>query len=707
MLNEVMAVFELCKNGYDADARKVEVHFEELATGNGRIRIIDNGEGMTSDDIENKFMMVATSSRLRKTKSTKGRSVVGEKGIGRFAMDRLSHKTTILSYPENEKTGYKIVIDWDRYEVEGVSFTAVGNDYDPFEKSPEKSGVEIIAENLRDEWNEEKIKKLDGQLQKLVPPEEFNIKHPFSIELHAKEFGIEGKFVESAYLKKAPYHLVGTLHSNGEMSLSISYKGKRIIGSGISNKFCEDGRVGDNPVRCGPVKYKLWGFPFDTPGESKWSKFYGTRFESNIRQWIEEVQGVRIYRDGFRVMPYGEKDNDWTDRATRQRNMSGALPKKHMLGYVTITQDENPSLMPSATRFHLLEGEAFEDLKQFVSDCDKVLDNIMHDERVKEREKEKRDVPKLLEKKANEIRKIKELPIQVKTALARDLEDYATYLIEEKEASKKHEEKLMSKLEAYRDLASLGITTGMVSHEISRDIANLIGVSELLERGIKSNNLTKKNLEELQTNFSSSIRFIRDYMSLVRNFTVTLKGDQKEFRKKIKFNVKTEIDFYKERMESLLERNKIDLINLIPEHLEVYMYRADFQSIVFNLISNSFKSIIRRRNTLKPHEKSVTRNKIKINIDSTVSPSYLGIAFSDDGTGVRPSIQDRIFDLFFTDYQRENEPMKGSGLGLTLIKEIAEGYGGDVELLPTNEFSPGATFLVTLKKDEISESRMN
>jgi len=297
MLNEVMAIFELCKNGYDADTEDVEIYFENILSGNSQIRIVDFGHGMTESDIKEKFMVVATTSRTGKKTSPKGRPFVGEKGIGRFAMDKLSHKTTIYSYPENESKGYKIVIDWDRFDVEGASFTDIGNSFEEFDKDPKKKGVEIISENLRDKWDEAKIKKLDRQLQKIVPPEKIEIKLPFAITLHAEEYGIVGKSVKSEYLKKAPYHLIGTLHNDGRITISIYKKGKRIIGSGIDHKRCNDGKVSDNPGRCGPTKYEMWGYPFDKPGETIWTKVYGTRFEPLIKDWIHEVQGIRIYLD--------------------------------------------------------------------------------------------------------------------------------------------------------------------------------------------------------------------------------------------------------------------------------------------------------------------------------------------------------------------------------------------------------------------------
>ena len=162
------------------------------------------------------------------------------------------------------------------------------------------------------------------------------------------------------------------------------------------------------------------------------------------------------------------------------------------------------------------------------------------------------------------------------------------------------------------------------------------------------------------------------------------------------------MNFIKPKWDTLFQRNNIELLNLVPDDLEVFMYKADFQSIIFNLISNSFKSIIRHRTGMNQLEREIVKKKIKITIDPTVTANYLGINFSDDGTGIRESIRDRVFDLFFSDYQKEDEEMKGSGLGLTLVKEITEGYGGNVELLPESEFSSGASFLVTLKKEEIS-----
>jgi len=707
ILNVIFAVFELCKNGFDADATEVEVFFENLLLGNGRVRIVDNGHGMNLDDIKNKFMMVATTSRTGKTVSPSGRIIVGEKGIGRFAMERLSHRTIVISYPKGESKAYKITINWDRFEVDGISFTEVGNDLEVFDKDdPKRHGIEIISENLRedDEWTKKTITKIDKQLGRLVDPEGFPQQLPFEIKLNAPEFGIKERSVSSGFFDKAPYQLVGKLLPDGKITLVIKYKGKKIVGQGIKDKFCQDGLVGDNPARCGPVTYRMWGFPFDPSGEHRWDKWYGLRFLLNIKDWVSISKGIRIFQDGFRVMPYGEPDNDWTNRDFHARNLSGSLAKRNIVGWVNISQIENPKLIPSSTRFHLIEDDEgpFSDLKNFVVECDKVLDRILNHERETYVLKVQKNIPEKLEAIGKKIRGMKELPSETRMSLSREVTETAKYAKDEKIEKQKETERLLSKLEAYRDLASLGITTGLVAHEISDDLANLIATVEYFEERLKTNDLTKKDLDEIHSNLSSSVRFIRDYMNLVRNFTITLKGDQDEFRRKTVLDVKQELEFYSEKLESLFQRYNIRFHPIIPEDLKVFMYRADFQSIVFNLITNSVKSIVRKRNSFDSIEKARTKHTIKISLAPNPSTTFLQLVFSDDGAGVRPAIRDRIFDIFFSDYKKEHEILKGSGLGLNLVKEITESYAGGVELLPESEFKSGASFLVKLKKELIS-----
>ena len=680
-----MGIFELCKNSYDADASKVEINFDDQISND--MVIIDDGHGISIEDIKNKFMMVATSSRTRNKKSPKGRNIVGEKGIGRFAMECLSKNTVIISKPINSKIGYKITINWDKYEEENVSFTSIGNDIEEFVKEEDEHGLEIISKNLREKWDDAKVDTLNKQLSNMITPKEYESEDKFQISINKSNVI---RNVKSNYLDKAPYKLTAKLVGK-RVSLTIKRKNKKIYGLGVKNEYVDEFEM-DKEVsnRCGPIKYQLYGYPFDKPGENIWSKHYGYRFENDIRKWVEEIQGIKIYRDSFRILPYGESDNDWTQRAIAQRNYSGTLPKKHMIGHVEISQEKNPDLIPSATRFHLLENNAFIDMRAVIMKCDKILDNIMHKERVKSRIKNQKNVPQLLKKTATQIKNLKQLPSETKLEIIRNLNDYSKQLVSQESDTKNMEERLMTKIELYRNLASLGITVGMVSHEISDDIGNLINFTKTLE-----NNSEIKN----------SVKFIRDYMMLVKSFTITLKNDRYKIRTKTNFDLKEEITSYEDRLTMLFDRYNIDFNILIPDGIYVYMYKADMQSIIFNLISNSIKSIIRRQLSMNKNNEKKHKFKIKISLDVSSNSNELGIIYSDDGTGVQNKIRDKIFDLFFSDYDKNMDVIGGSGLGLTLIKEIIEGYDGKILLLPHSDFTPGATFLITLKKYKISNKQ--
>ena len=100
----VTALTELVKNSYDADAEAVEIIFENLKSNDGRIIIIDTGNGISSEDIVNKWAVIGTNNKIRQTHSTKyGRRYAGKKGIGRFSVERLAEHCTILSFTETER----------------------------------------------------------------------------------------------------------------------------------------------------------------------------------------------------------------------------------------------------------------------------------------------------------------------------------------------------------------------------------------------------------------------------------------------------------------------------------------------------------------------------------------------------------------------------------------------------------------------------
>jgi len=611
-------------------------------------------------------------------------------------LERLGKKTTIISYTKNETNAYKLTIEWDRYEVEGRTFDEIGNKFESIQKSdPKKHGVEVICEMPRDKWDENKIRGLNAKLGLLITPEGFKTKLPFDIIVSAPEFGITQRAIMSQLFDKAQFQIKAELKDH-KIQMQIWKGKKKIVSVEEGNHIIEN--VG---MTCGPVKYFMWGFPQDKPGEQYWSKKYGLRHLSAIEEFTEENSGIRMYRDGFRVMPYGEKGNDWTERAKAARGSSGVLPLHSMVGWIEISKKENSDLVPTTTRHRLIEDERFEDLRNFVIRTDKVLDKYVHEERVKRRLELKKNVPDTLQQIAKRVGNLDILD-EIKKPLIRNLKDCSSYLKEQDEEHEREHERLMYKVEAFRNLASLGLSTAAVAHEMNIHLGNILAISERLKRHLETDKLSHSQLLKITMELFSSSQFVHDYMGFIRQFTATLKSDDPSFRKKKVLNLKRELETSFNWFQHYFKRYNIKPLVELSDDINVYMFQADLQSIFMNILSNSVKAIQKERKLLDELEAAKKSYMIKISLDATQRITNLQIIFSNNGPSINPNLANSIFDSFVSDYDELDKAMMGSGLGLPLTKEILESYGGEIELIES-EFNPGVSFRITIPWEGIKK----
>src|SRR5438105_4462311 len=284
--SEIVALFELVKNAYDADSPKVEVIFDRVTLPGGRIVIRDMGVGMTEDDILNKWLVIGTDSKERAKFTPKGRRVVGEKGIGRFATERLAHHVTLISHPASIPEDIELTINWDLYEEENSRFEQVEHVLRKHARTePAKSGLEIVLEGLRDQWTQKKIDALSTQFSGLVLPSTLESNFPFEIDLVAPEFNVISTNIESSLLNKAPYRLKATLADN-QIQISAWIKGEQVIGVKLDNH-----KIPDVSMRCGPAILHYFAYPRDPSmkkGEERvWEKYYGPIAFQQINEMLE------------------------------------------------------------------------------------------------------------------------------------------------------------------------------------------------------------------------------------------------------------------------------------------------------------------------------------------------------------------------------------------------------------------------------------
>jgi hypothetical protein len=351
--DEVVAISELVKNAHDADALKVTISFEGVTGPDGFISIHDNGHGMNLDTLLSKWMEPAASTKVGKGKQITrlGRRVLGEKGVGRFAADKLARHLTMVSRCPRRPEEVHAVVDWDRFDSDAVMLSDVLNRW---EERPareiEGHGTLLRMSGLRSQWTERMFRRLSLRLSRLLSPFRTD-KDRFVIHIESDDFPEYSGELRQDFLEKAPHRVDARF--DGEQTVTIALSGRRAVAQRWN---------GQGELTCGPVGIRL--FAFDLEGESL--ARIGPRAE--VRAWLREWTGVSIYRDGFRVWPYGEPHDDWLRLDQRRvNNPVEKLSNNQVIGFIEIGSDSNPDLMDQTNREGLIHNQALDDLRRLVN----------------------------------------------------------------------------------------------------------------------------------------------------------------------------------------------------------------------------------------------------------------------------------------------------------------------------------------------------
>ncbi|MCC7246048.1 MAG: ATP-binding protein, partial [Saprospiraceae bacterium] len=163
------AVSELVKNAYDADATKVTLTFIDSKEIGGTLKIKDDGDGMTREELVNGFMRISSTDKVHNPYSRAfRRKRAGQKGIGRFAVQRLGKKLTIITQTRESEQALKLSINWDNY-VGDTDLVSISNTLKTIPKIAEK-GTLLIIDDLRDKWSEASIQRIYRYVTDIIQP---------------------------------------------------------------------------------------------------------------------------------------------------------------------------------------------------------------------------------------------------------------------------------------------------------------------------------------------------------------------------------------------------------------------------------------------------------------------------------------------------------------------------------------------------------
>ncbi len=732
--------------------------------------IIDSGEGMTQNVIRDHWMTIGTDNKSNNVFTKTGRVKAGAKGIGRFALDKLGSKcemTTIFNSEyhlpdtdingnQTDYIGYKWKVNWEDFEgdyktIDSVDAELIGisnslikqeiiNEIPNFDFSKINSeadftfGTILKISELRDNWEDYYVQQVYSDLEVLVPPKETG---GFEIHLYGSLTPNKYGEVFSSICDDFDYKLIATADENQNVKIRIERREYDL--ELIPNDFFERYALKDFPYQKKDFQKGFWektitfsellkGYK-DIDADDVFSqiglfeftfyflkrtydsinadKFFYRKFMSNDRkEWLNNFGGIKLFRDNFRVRPYGEAKDaafDWLSLGSRKSTSPAGVAKKeggyrvepeNVAGAVKISRLTNVNFEDKSSREGLQDNKTFHIFKQLLASIINVFEEdrsyiaremseyddfrfgperdmkaaqelakrILESSRAKKKEKETstNSSNQSTEENQNGTEEDKEKEI----------------LASEIERKEEEIEKLKEEQKVLRGLASSGIVLASFSHDLSK----LNDVLNSRTDKLKSLLLTKLtedefiDVEERKNPFFQLEKIKKQDLKLQNWLNFSLGATRKDKRKRKQLFLKKYFSDLSTDWSTVLENRGIKFDVSDVENLDLRVYEIDFDSIFNNLLVNSIDAFT----ILK-----VNRSR-EIKIKTTSTHKEIIVDYHDNGPGLSKDITDpnKIFEPLFT--TRRNPftgEEEGTGLGMWLVKSIILENDGIIKLL--------------------------
>jgi len=644
--DEVVAIVELVKNAYDADASRVTVDFRCEDEENSSIEIRDDGHGMRLEDLLEGWMHPAGSTKRgdnpRTTRS--GRRLLGEKGVGRFAADKLGNHLEIISRATRSKE-IAASFNWDQFDDEEAMLSEVTNHWEerPRFKEIRDHGTILRITGLRVRWTERMYRKIVLKLARLRSP---SAEHGgFDIEIKSDVFPDYSGEMNRDFLHASPYSVEADYDGIGEISFKImGQRQVRVPWSG-----------GGVIPRCGPVKIRLHGYDLETSSIARIGPV------NEARAWLRQWSGISMFRDGYRVYPYGEPNDDWLRLDQRRvNNPVVRMSNNQVVGFVEIGRDRNPQLLDKTNREGLQANGEFGDLRRLVH----AVLQLMETERQVHRGARRMETKIRIDSTSVET------PLEILTRMASGEKPLSRAALQELVTRLRAEDrKNSSDRNGMADLAG----TGIVARSMLRDLSLEIGeIDEQLDeiRSFISGKGSRPASSAIRT-LESSIQQLRS--SLDGSGLIETTGK----RGSVNLIVEARKCVEEVLHEKVLEKDLVCRIrtkgsDLPRVHLPVLTIRRALYIVIENAI-----------------EASRRRGIIEIILQS--DGSQILVRIRDHGTGIPLRDREHVFEAGFS--------RKGQdGMGLTVARAILEATGGKISIATRKQQKKGTTVEIVLPR---------
>ena len=620
---------------------------------------------------------------------------MGEKGVGRFAAAKLGTSLELTS-KTRDNNEVELKIDWsifdndDKYLDEIKVFLNVTDEgifgrtgyisevwkanqkhLDTNDEPSFEQGTLLTIRGLRNSLTSQNIEDMYQSLSRLVSPfQDKHITSEFNIILDLPEqFNFKSGLIERPdILQRSHYKLGVEVDNNGHATALIELKNGEEIS--ISEVLHNQDHT---PLRCGPFEMFLNVWDRDRESLKELAADFGnTRM---VRDFLDSSTGVSIYRDGFRVLPFGERDDDWLNLDHRRvQNPTYRLSNNQIMGYVLIGRDKNPGLIDQTNRQGLIKGPAFSDLQSAVIQLLQLLEKARYKIRPRQERKMKGGLFDRIDLSELQHAVIRYVPSESRIPkMVADIQ---------KEIDERFEH-IGEVLSRYHRLATLGQLIDGVVHELTQPILAIRQSAKLgaesLDKASKQNQVSSfKLLAKLNDYFGIIINQSRSANDIVQR--IARFGGRRRGRPG-KFVLESII----RNVVALLRTDIVSVgaeVRIPNTSHEVSLDKTEIQEVLVNLLTNSIYWLQQVRKD---------RRIISIEVEKNDDGS-LALIVEDSGPGVSKNDRDYIFDPYFT-----TKP-NGVGLGLSIAGEIVKDYyDGDLDLLTPGKLG-GARLRATLRK---------
>lgn len=684
IIDEISAIVELIKNSYDADAENVIINLEKNEE-DLIITIEDDGHGMSLKTVEDNWMVPATSyKKNNKYSPLKNRRVLGEKGLGRYSVAILGNFLRLETIKDNEKT--TLELDWDnirKYKyLDEIEFDI------NTQKTCEKNGTKLIIKKKNYSiWSENKKLELEKELRKLLSPVT-TLKDIFKVFLSFKNFEIytsndkETKIITEKteilsydLFEYYDYKIIANIDENMVINYSIySENNKLLKQEKISKEETEKILSKDGANFPGPFSLEFRVFNREP---SVISSMYEELKKENenlgkaeVRKLLNELSGISIYKNRFRIRPYGEERYDWLElNKRRYLNPTFRVSNSQINGIITLSDET--FLIEKSARDGLQEDENFKGLKIITLEILSKLE-IEKFQNKKQENKENSHENSLFDN-LGKFDKFRENMKKVTSNLPEDTQEKIVKIIDEKEKEDlKNVTKIQDLIVKYEKHVTLGKIVNRIIHEGRKPISFFKNGCNFLKRETKKFLLTQseesRNKIIQKTNeFEEQTNKIAKLFKSIEPLSSQRRQNSKETNLKetiMKSLAVYEAEFKKVKLETNLE----DISAVVVD--------SEIQTALTNILENSLYWM----------NESEKPKKLIINLFKTKN-NKAKIEIIDSGPGIlEDDIKSKI--IFEPGFTRKNN---GTGLGLSIAGEALKRNGFQLQIM---NYSEGAYLIM-------------